>query len=96
MMRPIITMNGDSRRELVNQRIAAMRGIAAAMTAMKEMAPDGRNYIGDPGLLAKDKAIFAERYAILSRLREEIQEEALEIQTPSLTPYARLNQGSEV
>lgn len=83
MMCPIITMNGDTRRELVEQRIAAMRGIATAMEAMKQMSPDGRNYIGNPPRLAADKAIYAARYAALSQLRDEIQEEALAIQSPS-------------
>ena len=83
-MRPIITMNGDTRRELVAQRFAAMRAIRSAMTALEELCPNGRNYIGNAERFTTDRAIHAARFATLDQLHNELQDEALAIHTPGV------------
>ncbi|MGH7393936.1 MAG: hypothetical protein ACREM3_31425 [Candidatus Rokuibacteriota bacterium] len=49
MILPIVHLNGTSRDALVNLRIEACNALRAALEALAEMAPHGRDYYLVPG-----------------------------------------------
>ncbi|GGA99980.1 hypothetical protein GCM10011491_30280 [Brucella endophytica] len=79
-MKPVLNFSGTTASALVEMRLAAMTSIEAAMSALRKMHPDGRDYIGNPDQLRRDKEIHANRLAALHRLYRDIEAEALEIQ----------------
>lgn len=80
IMNPIVTLNGTSRQALVEQRISAMRAVRSVMERLGEMAPHGRDYIGESERYNEDRTIHRARIAVLDSLHNEIEEEALAIQ----------------
>jgi len=79
LMTPHITINGDSRETLVNDRAAVLPALREAMKLMVETKPNGRNYIGHSDAYERDRAIYAERYKTLQNLHDDILHEALAI-----------------
>jgi hypothetical protein len=79
LMRPKININGSSRKELVDFRIAAVRTIQQLMIDLQHTKPHGRDYMGDSERFAADNAIYRDRFALLDKLRNEIHDEALAI-----------------
>lgn len=79
LMTPFITINGDSRDTLVNDRAAVLPALREAMKLMAETKPNGRNYIGQNEAYERDRAIYAERFSALDTLYNTILYEALDI-----------------
>jgi hypothetical protein len=79
LMNPIVNINGDSRKTLVDTRIATIRAIEELMKALQETKPHARNYIGNGVRLAEDMLIYSTRFVALDTMRNEIREEALAI-----------------
>lgn len=80
LMTPFISISGDSRDTLVNDRVDCLAPIREAMTRLKATAPNGRNYIGHSEAFERDRAIYAERYKTLQNLHDDILHEAMSIQ----------------
>jgi hypothetical protein len=78
-MKPIININGATRESHVQARIEARAAIQAAMKAVSELRPHGRDYLGDTARLDADMKIYIERFAALTALYNELEIEALEI-----------------
>jgi hypothetical protein len=80
MIRPILNNNGSSAFDLIDQRRTAMDCLMDAIEALKQVAPNGRDYLGQHDLLAADRALHFDRLSALHTLREELLDEALHIQ----------------
>lgn len=80
LMTPHITLSGDSRETLVNDRAAVLPALREAMKLMAETKPNGRNYIGHIDVYERDREIYFERYKTLQNLHDEILYEALAIE----------------
>ena len=79
-MQITVNNNGTSVQELVDQRRAAMSALDAAISALRDMTPNGRDYPGRPEACKADREIHYARIAALSALSNEIMGEALAIQ----------------
>jgi len=79
-MNPSVNINGTSREALVDARRDAFEAIHAAMNALRETMPHGRDYVGRAHQFSVDRAIYIERHAVLSKLSEDLMDEALAIQ----------------
>jgi len=79
-MTPFISISGDSRDTLVNDRAAVLPALREAMKLMSETKPNGRNYIGQNEAYERDRAIYAKRFAALDALHNALLDEALAIQ----------------
>jgi len=73
---PIIHLNGTGHQELLAQAEKTRRAIGAAMEALIEMAPNGRDYYPDPDPRAFEeaRAEWNDRCQRLSKLGSEICE----------------------
>lgn len=80
IMNPSININGTSREELVNTRRNVLDKIDELMKAIQETKPHGRDYIGKDHQYSLDRKLYADRFAMLDKLRNEILDEALDIQ----------------
>ena len=80
MIRPTLNNNGTSASDLIDQRRTAMDLIDEVINTLKQVTPNGRDYIGDTDLLAADRTTHFDRLAALHTLREELLDEALYIQ----------------
>lgn len=83
-MTPIVNINGDSREELVRQRRDVADACFALIKALSDMAPNGRNYIGNTELLETDRGIHRDRVALIDHLRNAVIDEAVAIQNGGL------------
>jgi hypothetical protein len=75
-------MNGTSRQELLALRKTTYRAVHAAVLAVQQMAPNGRDYYPDPGRFERAQAQHQRRLAILRALLEECVLEADMLQKP--------------
>lgn len=80
MMKPILNLNGTHPEALIEARLRAREAIFAAMAALSDVAPNGRDYIGQPDAFDRDRKIHAERVRLLDRLHNELLDEAAAIQ----------------
>jgi hypothetical protein len=80
LMNPSVNINGTSREALVDSRRDAFEAVHAAMNALRETLPHGRDYVGRAHQWSVDRAIYMERHAMLSKLAEDLMEEAVAIQ----------------
>jgi len=80
MIRPIINNNGSSAFDLIDARRNAMDLIDEVIDALKQVTPNGRDYIGDTERLTADRNLHFDRLSTLHTLREELLDEALHIQ----------------
>lgn len=74
-----VNNNGTSVTELIEQRRAVMSAIADAISALRDMTPNGRDYPGCPDACKADREIHYARIAALASLNAEIMGEALSI-----------------
>jgi hypothetical protein len=79
-MQITVNNNGTSVDELVGQRLAVMSALSDAITALRDMTPNGRDYPGRPDACKADREIHYARIAALSALSNAIMGEALAIQ----------------
>ena len=80
MIRPILNNNGTDAFDLIDARRNAMDLINEVIDALKQVTPNGRDYIGDTERLTADRNLHFDRLAALHTLREELLDEALYIQ----------------
>lgn len=80
IMNPIININGATRESHIEARLIARQTIRDAIEAMSHIRPHGRDYLGDVGRYNDDLAIHNERQAMLNRLYNDLETEALAIQ----------------
>lgn len=79
MIRPTLNINGSSAFDLIDPRRNAMALIDEVIDALKQVTPNGRDYIGDNDRLTADRVTHFDRLAALHTLREELLDEALYI-----------------
>lgn len=80
IMNPIININGATAKSHIEARIVARQTLREAMEALSHIRPHGRDYLGDVGRYNDDLAIHNERQAMLDKLYNELEMEALAIQ----------------
>jgi hypothetical protein len=79
MIRPVLNINGSDAHDLINPRRDAMGLIDELIDTLKQVTPNGRDYIGDNARCLADRNIHFDRLAALHTLREELLDEALHI-----------------
>lgn len=78
---PQVNINGTSRHALLEARMIAIEAVRAAMQALGECSPNGRDYQTAPkGEFEIARKIYMERFAFLDRLANELEDEAIAIQ----------------
>lgn len=80
MIKPIININGSGRANLIKPRRAAMDALLDAVSALREVIPNGRDYPSDDDRWMVDRQIQSGRITALLWMREELLQEALLIQ----------------
>ena len=80
MIRPILNNNGTNALDLIDGRRNAMDLIDEVIDTLKQLTPNGRDYLGDRDRLIADRNLHFDRLAALHTLREELLDEALHIQ----------------
>jgi hypothetical protein len=76
---PIIHMNGDRRETLLAQLEQAYRAVSHAMDALRQCAPNGRNYYPEPGRMQKAEAQHQARMEHLRAVYASLEAEAIQI-----------------
>jgi hypothetical protein len=79
MITPKLNPNGSSADDLIGPRLKASAALDVAITALKQMAPNGRDYPGDKDACAADRQEYYDRLAMVRNLREDIFAEAIAI-----------------
>lgn len=77
---PRINMNGMTANEHIELRLKARKALQELRGVVNELAPHGRDYLGDQADYAKDRETHYERVRYLDGLFETLLEEALAIQ----------------
>ena len=80
MIRPTLSINGTDASDLIDPRRDAMDHLMDAIEALKQVTPNGRDYICDRERLIADRDTHFDRIAALHTLRNELLDEALHIQ----------------
>lgn len=80
---PHVNLNGTSAEDLVTQRLAVHKAALALIDALKQMAPNGRDYPGDPDGAQRDRGTNYARIASVEHLRDIVVVEALAIKDAS-------------
>jgi hypothetical protein len=80
MIRPTLNINGSSAFDLVQPRRDAMDALMDAIEALKQVTPNGRDYLCQRDRLTADRNTHFDRLAALHTLRNELLEEALHVQ----------------
>jgi len=86
MIRPTLNINGSDAFDLINPRRDAMDLINELIEALKQVTPNGRDYICDRERFIADRNTHFDRLAALRVLREELLEEALHIGNQERAP----------
>jgi hypothetical protein len=86
MIRPILNNNGTDAFDLIQPRRDAMGLINELIDALKQVTPNGRDYICERDRLIADRNLHFDRLAALRVLREELLEEALHIGNQERAP----------
>jgi hypothetical protein len=76
---PIVHSNGTSKRELIDLRTSAAYALREALEALKQMAPNGRDYyVSREGAahFNRARAQHERRLAAVDQLRRELEAEA--------------------
>ena len=79
MIRPTLNISGSSAADLIQPRRAAMDHLMDAIEALKQVTPNGRDYICDRERFIADRNTHFDRLAALHTLRNELLDEALHI-----------------
>ena len=77
---PIVHLNGTSPDSLIEEREVAFRGLYDAYAAMRQMAPNGRDYYPEPGLLERAIEQHDRRLRAIHDLQSELEYEVKMIQ----------------
>ena len=79
MISPIININGTSADDLIAPRREAMDHLMDAMEALRQVAPNGRDYPGDYDRCTADRETHFIRLEAIKGIREAIYAEAIAI-----------------
>ena len=79
IMHPIANLNGTSREQLIDTRLAAVRALRDAMKAMQELSPHGRDYLGNNETWQAYRMIHAARFGALDAMANDLIDEALSL-----------------
>ena len=79
MIVPTLNLNGSSADDLINPRLAAMGHLMDAIEALRQAAPNGRDYPGDHEGLQLARDLHFSRLEDIKSLREELMREAVRI-----------------
>ena len=79
LMKPVINNNGTSREAMIKMRLDANRAVHAAMKALQELSPHGRDYLGNNDAWQRDRDIYVARFAALDAMSNDLMEEAVSI-----------------
>lgn len=76
---PRINPNGESRKNHIENRVAAHDAIKAAMRVLSELRPQVRDYPSTTDIVAFTTALsgYNKRFAMLDRLANELMQEAI-------------------
>ena len=80
---PIIHLNGNSKQSLLDALKEAYRAVRAAMDALRQCAPNGRNFYPEPGRLQRAEAQHRARQEHLQAVYASLEAEAIAIQDES-------------
>jgi hypothetical protein len=80
MITPTLNANGTSADDLIEPRMKARDFIRLAIEAMLKATPNGRDYPGDNMACVADRITHYDRIEALSRIGNELMEEAIAIQ----------------
>jgi hypothetical protein len=76
MIRPTLNINGSSADDLIQPRIAAYDALQAAIKALQQVTPNGRDYPGDNDACVADRDKHYGRLSALHAIAAEIIAEA--------------------
>jgi hypothetical protein len=79
LIRPVLNINGGSVDDLVAPRLRAMDHLMDAIEALKQAAPNGRDYPGEYDRCAEDRAAHYARLSAINAIRDAIYAEAIHI-----------------
>jgi hypothetical protein len=79
MITPTLNINGSSLTDLTHPRIAAYDALQAAIKALQQVTPNGRDYPGDNDRCVADRDEHYARLEKINALRAEIMREAVYI-----------------
>lgn len=79
MISPIVNINGTSKDDLINPRLAALDHINDVIEELKNITPNGRDYPGDTERCMADRQIHYDRINMLRNLYNHLYEEAIAI-----------------
>lgn len=79
IMHPIANLNGTSREQLIDTRLAAVRALRDAMKAMQELSPHMRDYLGNNETWQADRTIHIARFSTLDAMANDLIDEALSL-----------------
>ena len=79
MISPIVNINGTSKDDLINPRLAALDHINDVIEELKSVTPNGRDYPGDTERCMADRQIHYDRINTLRTLYNHLYEEAIAI-----------------
>jgi hypothetical protein len=77
MITPTLNINGSSLTDLTHPRIAAYDALQAAIKALQQVTPNGRDYPGDNDQCVADRQAHYTRLAALTAIATEIVAEAV-------------------
>lgn len=78
---PVVHMNGTARQDLIDQRDAVWTALHAAMDALREMNPNGRDYYPEPGRMTAAEEQQRRRCLLLDQLASELEFEIEQLLT---------------
>lgn len=80
MIRPVINLNGETRKSHVEKRLTALEHLRTAIYDIMSLAPHPRDYPGHEERFNRDSAYHQARINTLSSIKTDIEMEALCIQ----------------
>ena len=72
---PIVHLNGTSKQELIDQRLAVLDALRKAGEALRNAAPNARDYYPEPGRLTRAEAQHRRRLETLKLLVKQVEAE---------------------
>jgi len=79
MISPTLNINGTSADDLIQPRLDAYDLLSAAMVALQQVTPNGRDYPGDNDQCVADRRAHYDRLAAITAIAAEIMAEAISI-----------------
>lgn len=76
---PVVHLNGTGKQDLIDMRERVDETLRLALAALKQMAPNGRDYYPVPGLMDRAVEQHFRRMRVLTDLQDELEEEIRQI-----------------